>query len=526
MLFDIIKRIVKDTMFHIIRKYKVIFSVIGFIILSSIIVFFAKNFSLSERFSDEINHFIAGHFILHSKKPYLDFQLNHQPLLYYFSSFVELLTSPSNTFFYITYQRLAVALYSISWHAIFLLVFGPIALIFSFIFELHKFQFSGYKLLGETLATYPLILLFGLFLQKFLFKKEFSNLTLVLISISAFLVTFTLLPLWIVVTPLLTFFIWQYRRDKEKLLYLLTPGLFLTIILFTFVPLKDWFYDTFLYSIQYFLPLTVESRSSRIEILLMPFYVFVPPYSLYKLIVLGFFTIVTTTGFVLFKQKKTLALITVIIFLYISNPRVGDYDFGSFHLFPWFGILTVSSMIFFQYVFSQKKHFLHIFKLQCIILIILFVSSFFQPNLFAKKDLLNEYYNNYSESETYGNAIAILKDTDDKLVVAPYDSLIYKIATIEPKTHLLEYYDWVYLIPEYKYDVYEVFQKDPPEFFVDVGLSTKFSAEEQMLKILENKYTQLNHVGKPSKLFILNSKLKEINDTQWAEAESKLFTKP
>lgn len=152
---------------------------------SVIITYLSWNNSLNERFSDETNHFIAGTLWLSGYIPYQDIQLNHQPLNYILSAIVSELYKTDIIFRYVTLMRIAVAFYSIFWILLLVTKKKWAAVLFAVIFEFYKYNFGGYKLLGETLAVYPLIYILSVFYDLFLHKNvKISTLTLLITSVA------------------------------------------------------------------------------------------------------------------------------------------------------------------------------------------------------------------------------------------------------------------------------------------------------------------------------------------------------
>ena len=181
--------------------------------------YISYNNSQSDRFGDEVAHMVGGSYVLKGKVLYKDLQFNHLPLNYYMSSLVEHTTQPSNLFLYISKQRLAIFGYGAAWDLLYILAFGPISLLFILFFEIIKFPYAGHKLLGETLATYPLVFITSIFIQSLFFEKQISRWKLILTSISSFMAGFSLLPLWVLLIPM-NLIIWWKSKDKKIPFYI------------------------------------------------------------------------------------------------------------------------------------------------------------------------------------------------------------------------------------------------------------------------------------------------------------------
>ena len=498
-----------------------------FFLLSAYI---AYNNTQSQRFGDEVAHWVGGHYVLQGKELYKDLQFNHQPLNYYFSAIVETASSPNNLYLFISRQRFAVFAYGVAWDIIFLIFFGVITVPIIFIFEIGKYWFSGYKLLGETLAAYPLIFITGVFIESLFFKKKLYKLKLILLSISSFVAGFSLLPLWVVIVPMNALIFFHAKDKKNALIYMVVPFLLLTGTLFIFISPFNLLKETYIYNTQYFLPATVKFRPSVSHILLFPFFSLIPPYGPSKIAVAILFVGFLVSGYICIKYKKGIYWLLLLLAIIGTNFfRVGDMVFSSFHLLPWFGLILTAEIMLTSYLYNQIKVVMvkTVLQIKFFVYIIIFIYAIFSLNhIWKKKDLANEFYVNYSESEKYGRAIKVLKKAQDKLLVVPNDPLIYWVADIDTATRILEFYPWFYPIPEYKDEVTKVFTYDPPAFVVDTGIDLEKNLERYIATNLKEKYIRIYHLGEPSRLYISKNSISHISDEQWKLLEDMLFEKP
>ena len=487
------------------------------------------NNSQSDRFGDEVAHLVGGSYVRDGKVMYDDLQFNHQPLNYSMSAFVEEITHPDNLFLYVSKQRLAVFGYGAVWDMLYVIAFGPISLLFILFFEILKFPYAGHKLLGETLATYPLVFIASICIQSLFFQKSISKWKLIMTSIASFIAGFSLLPLWVVIAPMNLIIFLKQKNKKQTLLYLAIPFIILAGILFLFISPVSLLRETVTYNVQYFLPVAEQFRPSIRQVLLFPFFAFIPPFGDMKVIVMLFLVQFLVSGYVMHHKKKIFHWFVLFGILIFTNFfRVNDSAFASFHLLPWIGILVMSESIFVWTGFRDKSNIIqHITLGKIIIYGFLFIYMIITLNHFIMpKDRVNEFYVQYSESEKYGRAIHILKDSDDRLMVVPNDPLIYWVADIDTATRLLEYYPWIYPIPEYNTEIRNVIINNPPEFFVETGLDLTEELDVLMRQVLDTKYTQIKHLSEPSRLYILDTKLQEISNTQWSELQYTLFEQP
>lgn len=502
---------------------KIIFLIVKvslFFLFFLIIFFLHYNLRLSERFGDEIAHLYGGHLILNGKIIYKDIQFNHQPIPYLISAITEKITQPKNLYLYIARQREAILFYSLFWNLIIFLIFGKVSLLFIVTFEFIKFHFQGYKNLQETLAVYPFV--FALFDLIFLyFTQKDTLLRKILFSISVFTAGFSLLPLWLPV-----FFITFLRllKTKEQKIFLFYPFLILLILMGTIVPYDHLIRETFIYNLKYFLPNNGD-KLDLYKIIFLPFGIFFPPYNLIKLIITFLLISIILYIYNFYKIKKFFYFsIFLFIILYSTNFfRVDDFEFNSFHLLPWIATLIVIEIGFTFFSTKVKKKSSYIKYI--LVIIILLTNIVKNENFLHKKNFQNEFYINYSYSESYGRIISILKKDNNRLLVIPNDPLIYLTARILPSTRVIEYYPWVYYIPEVKNELITMIKKYPPEFIVKTeSLNVNNSLEKEILFKLTNDYINLKHLNKPSNLFIIKSRIRTISPIQKKQVEDLLFS--
>lgn len=477
--------------------------------------YLAYNYSQSERFGDETAHFIGGHFVLQGKRIYHDLQFNHQPIPYFFSAAVELITHPKNLYLFIARQREAVFVYSAVWNILYFFALGPIFLLFTFSFEIVKYFFQGYKVLNETIAVYPLVFMFGLAAQSFLFKKKHPPFVLVLFSIASFITAFSLLPLWIVIFLLYAMLLYSLK-NRHLWKYAILPFFILTIVLSYFVSFRYLLKETIINNFIYFLP-NSGGKISFFRMMLLPFASFFPPYSPQKLLVALFILFSIASCISAFKKNLLLKYSLILFTLMLTNFfRVDDYSFSNFHLLPWTAAL-ITVELFWIKIIKEKLIILSVF------VIVLIIAA--GPQLFAKKNLATEYFINYSESESYGNAIRVMKNSRDRMLALPNDTLVYWATGMDVPTRVLEYYPWVYHIPEYREELIKLFKTNPPEFVINSGLDPIHPEEKYILSILETKYKNLYHTGSPSRLYVLKNRLTRVSEAQWSRLKEMLYSK-
>ncbi len=505
------------------------FSLIIFILILSLSFYAHYNLRYYLRFGDEVGHLYSGHLILNNKILYKDIQLNHQPIPYIYSAIIEKITQPENLYKYIGYQRMSIFIYSLFWNIIYFIYFGKISLVFIFLFEFLKLFYLGFQNLGETFAVYTLIFLIGSIYKNYIDKKT-NYLDIILYSFANFLAFFSLAPLW----PSLFFlFIFKFillKTKKEKIILIIT-SVFLISILSFFIPYSDYLRETIYNNYKYFLP-SFKHNLNIFQYLFFPFQPFLPPYDLISIII-GLFTIIFIINlFITSKKNKKIfkILIFFIFIIYLLNTRdpIIKFDkFPKFHMIPWIGAYLIINILTLKYLVKNKIKIAKIFIFS-ILFITCYLILFKNGDYYKKRDFMNDFYINYSESEKYGRIINALKNNQDRLLVIPNDPLIYYLTNIKPPIRINEYYGWTQKIPEDNKKLINLFKNSPPEFVVNIGntngLDKNNFLEKYVLDNLEKNYIVLKHLNENSKLYIHKDKIKQINDYQLKQMKNLLFS--
>lgn len=516
----------------------------GIILLTATLIlltygaFLSYTTSQSQRFGDEVGHMVGGHFVLHGEVLYKDLQFNHQPLVYLYSAFIEKVTSPQNLYFYIARQREGVFVYGALWILLLIYFFRYRGFGFALIFELSKYFFQGNKLLAENLAVYPAVFLLFLIAQYLLEKKKASLTQLFIASIGIFIVTFSLFQMWFFVVATGATLLYLIRASRRKILAFVVPGLMLTGLLFMVVPITDYYRETITYVFQYFVPV-LERNATLTSTILFPFSTLLPPYEGSPKIAMGvalFFLIVYV--YLVSKKAHYSRVFFIVFLLWTANSRADAHWFNSFHLIPWFGGLIaviISLSYFYLQHFTARK--LHIFGHTFLLVLVGIWLLLEAPNpLTARKELMNDNYNNYSYSETVGSAIRIMKDDGDSALVIDNDPLIYWVGNVKNATHVLEYYSWILTVPQYRDELLAVFERNPPDFVVNMGFfdnnfDPKIARVDESItdmigRHVKTKYVMVDHDNKSLVLYISKEKKSSLTDEQKKRLEDMLFYVP
>lgn len=511
------------------KKILLILSVLVFAFYSFQLYKVTVNYAQTDRFVDENDHMIGGYFLLKGKKLYKDISVVHQPLNYYFGSVGQKIFKVNSLFSFINRQRLMILLYSLSWNLLFLVFFGPVAVLFMLIFEISKFWFLGNLLLGETLAVYPLLFLFGMVIKKLFFKAELKLFELVIFSIATFTSTFLLLQLWPTIFLLNLAMLFSYRKNLKNILYLLSPFVLLTMILFIFVPFKYYIQEVFVYNFRYYLPYMskINGFMGYVKMIFLPLTSFHKNFNSMEMIIIALTFIYIYLFYFFWKKKNLLAFLFLVVCIVSTNNRGNMINYNDFHLLPWLGAYIFFPIMLLPLLFKKKmkvKPLTSIGVTAIVLLLIIFVNFFAKTPFKDKKNVMSENDINFHDINKYGMAIKAIRSPGDRLIAIPSDNLIHWVSETDLATRQIEYYGWQYSIKEDKERLINVFKNHPAEFIVN-GDSAN-SLPPFVKDYVDEKYVQIKEQNKPSRLFVLKSILPRISDDQWNNFTYLLFEKP
>lgn len=521
------------------KKNLFILLIVLFILYSFQLWRVAHNYSQSFRFGDEDAHMTGGYLLLKEYKLYKDFSVNHQPSVYFFSAFVQKIFSPNTLYAFIGRHREMIFLYSYFWNLLLIYIFGPLMIFFTLIFEICKYWMLGNKVLSDPLAVYPFVLCFGIFIKRFLFNKSIKTLEIFLFSLSTFIVAFSLLPLWPSLFIINALLLLSNIKNRRLIVWQLISLILLLLIMFLFVPIADYIKETIVYNYQYLLPNISRVRGlwGQLKIFFVPFTTLHLKPNNIELSVWFFLITYLLLTLTFIRTKRFLRWMIIIITIALSNNRSATVVYGNFHMLPWLGSFFAIPTLSFIFLIKEVKK-THYFRPFLYIIGLLFVSATIWLNFFGgilfniNNNLATEHHINYSDSVKYGLGIKAVKNKGDRVLAIPNDMLVFWVSGTDLAVRPLESYHWQYLIPEYSDEIKEVLSNNPPEFILvhDSGLNSsmadKFFPEGLIADRLKQSYIRINHLGKPSHLFILKNRVATITNEQWQEFNYLLFEKP
>lgn len=483
------------------------------------------NYAQTENFADENDHMIGGYFISKGKQLYKDMSVVHQPLSYYLSATVQKLTKSNSIFLFVKHQREMVWAYSLFWNVLYFVFFGKILLIFTLIFELSKYWFLGNLVLAESLAVYPLVFLFGMVIKKCILDSRLRPIDVVAFSIATFTAVFLLLQIWPAIFALNLILLIANRKEKRLILWQIVPFLILTGILFLVVPFSNYVQEVFIYNFRYYFPVMdkINTQSGYIKMALLPFTSFHSNPNSMELITIILLITYLLLAYAAWKNKKLLAFLLIVLCLVISNTRDNTIGFTNFHLLPWIGSFIFIPIMLFPLLIKKTKKFPQYLSVVVVVGIflgiVLYINTIAKTPFNDKKNVMTENDINYHDINKYGLAIRAVKSPGDRLI-SMSGNLIHVVSETDLITRQIHYYTWQYSIPGTKERLLDIFQHDPPEFFV---AETIRSFPQFIKPYVISKYVQVYHQGKLAGLFILKSKVKKITEKQWENFEFYLF---
>lgn len=259
------------------------------------------------------------------------------------------------------------------------------------------------------------------------------------------------------------------------------------------------------------------------------FYPFLPfftgPMSLMRIFLMGLSTVFLISAILLLKktQRWTCAFIGFIL-LGLSNPRPelpGNLFYVMFHSLNYFGVLIFITVV-------MLKSLWRIYRKSTIILAGILLLSFFltlyssQSYLRDKNDPHTDFMINLGHYLQWGEVVKALSNNGDSLFVDGWEELVYWQAGLLNKYP----YTW-YISSMPKYEKYsgariKMLQENPPEFYIGT-CDTDYAPFYKLPPESINKYTRLNEAGKPSCIYVHNSKISTITTAQWQKAKDWLF---
>lgn len=477
---------------------------------------------------DQCFNYVAAYFLLKGKTLFSQIFFNHQPLMAYFSYYLQLLLQPQNLYQLVLYHRLFVIAFSLFMNLLLLFRLRWVGFGFVLFYETTKFYLFGHFFLPEAMLVYPLVYLGGLFWQGLAGKKIFLY-DYPLAGLFAWLVVFLSLAYVPLTIGLYSLFLFSVRKNRHLVFSSLLIFFLLSFFLLFNLPLRDYFFQVFQVNLK---AVAFESEATGmgglgfLKIFFYPFLILLKSSKHLFWSILAFLDLIFLyLIFWFWKTRKKPGVILLIFFLLglalVRYVEPGTVFYQAFHLLAWYGLFLLFFFCFLvDFLFKPKNR---LFSS----LILLLLAGFLFTAVFSPQSFLQEKVNreeeftvNYAPYFATGEVIKILAQPDDQLFLDLWDDLIYWQAGLDSAYPYSLYTPIMTNFDQFQTARLKMFAENPPDFYYSY-----YGAGEDCPPLLPEEmvtdYHQLYFGGKPSCLYLQEEKLKAIEKSQW-EAIAKL----
>lgn len=477
---------------------------------------------------DDCFNIVAGYFIASGKKLYSEIFFNHQPLMAYFSSFLQTKFHPINIYDLILTHRQGILAFSFAMNVLIVLRFGLPMLGFVLLYEFSKFYVFGDRFLAEGIIVYPLVYLAGLVWQKYTGQRLYWY-DYVLSSLFAWVVIFAREPYIIISIVLFSLILigkpFSYQKKVALSLFIL-----LTIFLLAILPMPEYFFNVVTVNSQIFHSETENLLGfGAINLFIYPIIVlFGGEWNIFRYFLVGLDLIFLVSFLLLFKIKeKRKALFILFLILGFANVRIvppGKIFYETFHMIVWYGLFIATLLHLLKTLFMYKRK---IAISLSIILMILFVYIVGSPKSFVreKNDPHYELITNYGKELQVGEVVRLLSKPTDTLFLDGGDDLIYWQAKRTSSYKYSWYTSGMLRFSKYRQARIDMFEKNPPDFYYRFCTKEKI-ADYFLPKPYEDDYQNIYSFGKPTCLYVKKSKIDSIEGERWKKAKEFLYELP
>jgi hypothetical protein len=476
---------------------------------------------------DDCGNYISGYFMLYGKQLYSQIFFNHNPFMPFISFILQTFIHPQNIYELVLRHRQLLLVFSFLFNTLLLYRFGKIAFGFTIIYELTKFYVFGDRFLAESFIVYPLIYLVGLGLLK-LQKINLSVIDYLLSAIFTWFIIFSREPYVPIAIILFAWIIWGKKYIKLSCFSIITL-IILSVLTLNHLNLRSFYFDVV--TTNYITSFNSEVKDTSllglgiINMFLYPLIIFLKGsmgYFREILILLNIPFLISVTFLLLKKQFKIVLFALFILgFLNIRFVDPGTTFYAAYHMLCWYGAFIFLSFYLLQLTYKNNKKLSILLSLFYIVFLIFYLInpvSFFH----SKPNTHEEYITNYGTQIQVGTVINKLSKPKDSLFLDGFDDIIYWQAQ---RYSNYPYSTYTADMPFFKVFTdarLKMFKTSPPDFYY--GNCPKQTDKLMMLpEFIKNDYTRLYSFGKPSCLWVKNSKLVTITDSQWKMAEENLY---
>ncbi|MFH1971304.1 MAG: hypothetical protein ABIJ05_02890 [Patescibacteria group bacterium] len=513
------------TLLQILNSTKIRTVVFTFLIIIGLgfMAYFYENKVNYIHFVDEEENIVTGHYLLQGDKMYQDVFSQHQPIPAIFSAVIQRVTNPNSLFLLVKRHREFIIVWSFIWSLLLIFRFGFWTAGFVFSYELTKIFLLGNLFLAESLVVYPITYLVSLVICKP--RDNPSNIELFFVGLIFMFLLFTFSPVWPLLILLFICFAVKFKIYDWKKIGLIGLGVLPVLLsILPFVRISEYINSVFVFNSKYYIPLNQNQLSlstlpKSFFSFFLPFLQSSPDTVINQVIKVFSLCFVALSIFFLTEKKKIFFL--VFLFLGLANIRFiqpGLDYYRGFHLIVWYSLLLFVVFWSIKYLAHLAKN--KAFRIGLAILgtgLVVFCLIVVRLELFVKRNLLNDYYINYSGQFDLGEAVRILKSPGDTLFVAPDQMLIYWQSGIQKSSKYIFYYPFMDKVLSVQNDMAKMFENNPPTFIY--CQKNLFGNLSQYL----SNYLPLTRNDKPVDLYIHKDKLGNISGQQLKDLEYYQF---
>jgi hypothetical protein len=488
-----------------------------------------RNQSHSWYFQDETEHVTVGWMITEfSRQLYGNLSTNHQPLPVLVGGLLAKVIPYSTFFQFIDRLRMSMWLFALITSFAVVVRYrwkGLWAVLFTY--SIGHYFFAWHVLADALVIPAVLWIVLGLIDKK---QHSFDH---IIFGVSAFWITFNLLPLWPFVLFTWVYYVWLHRQSWKRVMSgFLVPTFFLFLMI---NPIR-WWQETVMNNVLYFIP--YEGKSDvwhYFRLLTYPFlhlkYLGSPVARLYVfgIALMGAWLIHLKNTSTL-KKKDLFNILMLAIGVFLLNPRVSEVNaslYSGFHVFPYVAGMAVFMSVAFVSLFSHfssSKKMQSLIYLLCTVVVIFIVSNLGWVR--EKRDKMSDYYIQYDTFQAYGTALKTIASPGDTLLTGPdgagYMNMMAGLPLAGKQNFHLE---WAYRVPYLREEWIEMVKTTPPTFlYYDLGTD---SYSQVLAPLVNSNYVVLHRTdGTPTLLRMKKDAVEKVTAEQWKKFEDQSFRRP
>ncbi len=407
------------------------------------------------------------------------------------------------------------------------------AISFTFLLLLN-FYYFGFHVLTDPLAAMGIAIMTLYLVTSRWQRQKLSAVDGLIYGVLAGLTSFSLLSVWpfVILTTLLICF----QQSHKFYVSVLAGVLAVVIVVFGFVSPSDWWRETVINNVVYVVKDQANfSSSEKLGLILFPLTVVTQPTSQQAMLIFGLFVTIcwlwrqwwiSSPAKNRTKILTTLATVIVLISLNTRVPHSMYVFYRGIHAMPYLAGLTALLGGLFVVVRPKLSSAQKIAVSGLILFLVTFTGRFMSEKL----NHLNEYYIQYGEYASTGEALSRLKNPGDSLMTGPDGyGYINQMADLPLFGKQNFHLSWSFYVPYLHDYFFTQFAQRPPTFvFVRPGGDPHYQA---ILPQLKTQYVRLKRQISTSdiemyELYMLKSEVNKRSSAQWQAFQNIGFKVP